>query len=84
MNEVEYPEPPACRTDEDASFTCTAKPRWVVTSTDRDGYDYTDHVCGRHLSGFLMTYLGHGQSVSVTADYGYGLSPVTVSRAEGE
>lgn len=76
---VDYGERPRCRTDEDASMTCRARPLWVVTTTDRQGASFDDHLCGRHLSGFLMAMLGHGQSATVEADYGYGDRPCSVA-----
>lgn len=69
---IAYPSLRACRTDEQATFTCPAKAKWVVETFDRDGIEFTDHLCGRHLAGFLEAVLAHGRSATVSADYGYG------------
>lgn len=69
---VEYGDPPRCRTDEDGSFICRNRPTWVVYTVGRDGESYIDHVCSRHLPAFLLGWLGHGQSATIVADYGYG------------
>lgn len=69
---IVYPSLRACRTDDEGSFTCRAAARWIVDTVDRNGVSYTDQLCGRHLAGFLTGCLGHGQSATVIADYGYG------------
>ena len=61
---VEYPDDWVCRTDESASFTCSRRGVWRITSAgklwaeDRGEREFVDFSCSIHLVGLLQAFTG--------------------------